>query len=309
MSPHSLHLRKKLEDSVSSYIQLATSPINGRLLKVYKWFISVLIFKLRLIPQTKKVVTFWGEDIKMIGVRPFSLYLSGYIGNDDLFITYYIIDILKEGNIFLDVGANIGFFTMLASKIVGSEGKVFAFEPTPYTYKYLKKNVNNKINVNTYRIAVHDKCGLQSLTDFGPYNNFYNSLGNKDRLVAQLTDLQKENHSNLLEVPTVTIDSFCFENNILPNLIKLDTEDTEDIILSASMNIIEKSKPDIIFEMFHLSVLDGRLQNIINVFSRLDYNCYQFCKDGFKLIEKDSDASPNYYNYLLSTRDPNNLPR
>jgi len=87
---------------------------------------------------------------------------------------------INEGDIVVDVGASIGYFTLLAAKLVGNKGKVFAFEPGPENFKILKKNVevnkydnvileqksvsdiNGKINLN-----FTDHIGFHS-TDFSP---------------------------------------------------------------------------------------------------------------------------------------------
>ena len=54
---------------------------------------------------------------------------------------------LKKGDVFVDVGAHIGYFTLLASKIVGPVGRVYAFEPNTNNFKLLQKNVKrNKLN-------------------------------------------------------------------------------------------------------------------------------------------------------------------
>lgn len=67
--------------------------------------------------------------------------------------------ILKKGNIFVDVGANFGYYSLLASRKVGKKGKVFAFEPDPYNFEVLKKNIelNNFKNVVCVNKAVVDK--------------------------------------------------------------------------------------------------------------------------------------------------------
>src|SRR3989344_2665787 len=66
---------------------------------------------------------------------------------------------LKKGDVFVDVGAHIGYFTLLASKIVGPVGRVYAFEPNTNNFKLLQKNVKrNKLNnVICINKAIADK--------------------------------------------------------------------------------------------------------------------------------------------------------
>ncbi len=63
---------------------------------------------------------------------------------------------LREGDTFVDVGAHMGYFTLLASKLVGPEGRVFAFEPNPKVFGYLERNValNGLANVIAQKKAV-----------------------------------------------------------------------------------------------------------------------------------------------------------
>ena len=74
-------------------------------------------------------------------------------------LTYFINSVLKPGDVFIDVGANIGYFTMLASKCVGASGKVYAVEASPSTYELLVANLklNEVKNVQAIHMAVADK--------------------------------------------------------------------------------------------------------------------------------------------------------
>jgi FkbM family methyltransferase len=297
-----------LDRAVINYANSPSKTLTKKLVwllhRTYKQFLIFLIFKLKTLPVKTKKKTFWGEEIIMIGIRPYSLYNAGYIGNDDLFVTQYIINNLKKDEVFIDVGANIGFFTLLASNLVGGSGKIYSFEPIPSTFEYLKTNVSDKNNIVVYQIGIHNKTGASEILDFGIYNNFYNSLGELNKLTTQLADLRENVEVSKYMVNTITLDEFCMQNNVVPNLIKLDTEDTEDLILSTSLETIKKSKPEVIFEMFALSVKEGRLEKILNQFIPLGYRCYQFQDGGIKELKVSTDFSSKYYNYLLTTKIP-----
>ena len=57
----------------------------------------------------------------------------------------YLKKTLKEGDIFIDIGANEGIFSILAGKLVGPEGKIYAIEPMPTNVSLLKRNILDKI--------------------------------------------------------------------------------------------------------------------------------------------------------------------
>lgn len=69
--------------------------------------------------------------------------------------------VIREGDIVVDVGAHIGYYTLLASRLVGDTGKVYAFEPEPRNYDLLLKNLelNNVKNVVAIKKAVSNKKG------------------------------------------------------------------------------------------------------------------------------------------------------
>ncbi len=72
---------------------------------------------------------------------------------------------IKEGDVVLDLGANIGYFTLIAAKCVGANGKVYAFEPDPTNFSFLKRSVeiNNYKNVVCEQKAVSNKNGVVKL--------------------------------------------------------------------------------------------------------------------------------------------------
>ena len=77
-------------------------------------------------------------------------------------ITAVIRKVLKEGDVFLDIGANIGYFTMLASSVVKGKGKVIAIEPNPQNLQLIYSSLlENKIsNVTVYPYAASDKVAI-----------------------------------------------------------------------------------------------------------------------------------------------------
>ncbi|CEG11098.1 Methyltransferase FkbM (fragment) [groundwater metagenome] len=72
---------------------------------------------------------------------------------------------IKEGDVVLDIGANIGYYTLIAAKLVGVNGKVYAFEPDPTNFSFLKKSVeiNNYKNVICEQKAVSNENGKVKL--------------------------------------------------------------------------------------------------------------------------------------------------
>ena len=99
------------------------------------------------------VKVFWGGKMQVILPETVSsaLYTCDYFEEE---LTKAIINLLKEGDVFIDIGAHIGYFTLLASHITGDKGKVIAFEPTQSTFEILIRNTTKNHNITCFNNAV-----------------------------------------------------------------------------------------------------------------------------------------------------------
>lgn len=129
----------------------------------------------------------------------------------------------------LDIGANIGFHTLLLADLVGPEGKVFAFEPDPENFSLLVKNLkkNDYFNVFPIQKAVTDKTGKIDL---------YLSEENKGD--HRVSDSEKGRKS--IEIETVTLDDFMAVDEHV-DFIKLDIQGSEHIAFKGMENTINKN--------------------------------------------------------------------
>lgn len=153
---------------------------------------------------------------------------------------------LKKDSIFLDVGANIGLFTLIASKTIGKEGKIYSFEPNPIIYKIFVENlkINNINNVLYFNKGLSDKEEKSYLII-------------PDDIKAQYGDAysyvssNKKNEKNF-NIELTTIDSFMEENNLKKlDIIKIDIEGGELICLKGAEKLLDSiNKPIIIFEAY-----------------------------------------------------------
>jgi len=155
-------------------------------------------------------------------------------------IEFTLLDIfLKKGDTFIDVGSNIGRYSLKASKLVKNTGNVFSFEPCKDIFFILCKliELGNYKNIITFNLLLSDKAGK---VHFKPIKTGSNKLlfVNTYTKSKIINSKNKNNYS-------VNLDSFDF-NNI--KLIKIDTEGNEYNILTGSQKTLKKSKPIIIIE-------------------------------------------------------------
>jgi FkbM family methyltransferase len=135
-------------------------------------------------------------------------------------------NLLSPGGVVVDVGANVGYFSMLARSIVGPNGKVFAFEPEPNNIKALRQNIylNKFENVYPYPIALNSRKGI---------TEFYTSVDDSRHSL-----IKSKYHNSTV---TVTMDKL---DNLGPfhiNLLKVDTGGSELEVLKGAENTIHVS--------------------------------------------------------------------
>ena len=111
----------------------------------------------------------------------------------------YLEKVLWPGNVFVDVGANFGVYTLAASKLVSAAGKVIAIEPTAQSFAILQQNIalNNSANVRAFQIALTQTKGKAWL--YHGWDPVGNSLGRDPLCADGGEEVQTESLDNLLE--------------------------------------------------------------------------------------------------------------
>lgn len=154
---------------------------------------------------------------------------------------------LKKDMVCLDVGGNIGYYTLFESNIVGENGKVIAIEPSPPNFQHLKKNleIQNTENVDAYNFAAGDKDGE---INFLVYEESNGSFTIPD---GETTDLPGE----LIKVQAKRLDTFLDElKQDHVDFVRMDVEGYESHIIGGMINTIKKSKPMFQIEV-HASIM------------------------------------------------------
>jgi FkbM family methyltransferase len=134
---------------------------------------------------------------------------------------------------FADVGANIGLFSAVASKIVGENGRVFAFEPEPDNFALLNYNLkaNGMTNVTTVQTAIGAHADTLKL------NLQANSIGTHSLLA-----LPDKTVTSQVEVPVITLDDYFTKQGVWPQLIKIDVEGYEPFVLEGAQKTLGEVK-------------------------------------------------------------------
>lgn len=147
--------------------------------------------------------------------------------------------VLTAGAVFVDVGANFGQYTLIASQIVGEAGEVHAFEPAPDTLAILVRNVKRcgRRNVVCNGTALLDTSGPACL--FLSDDSGLNSLGQTGR-VAQ---------DRRVDVATTTLSDYVDARHLTRlDLIKIDCEGAELPVLRGARSVLERWRPAVVLE-------------------------------------------------------------
>lgn len=175
--------------------------------------------------------------------------IKDQIGRDIFFhgvyepVTTAVIEhLLRPGDIFVDVGANIGFFTLLAAERVSQKGRVYAFEPS----SRIRKMLVQAIKINSYNnIEVDSRACTQRSGVFSLKANDISQLGG-----TKVTKITRINDENLIN--GVSVDEFVAEKEINRiDLLKMDIEGGEEEALKGMLQTLERGIIDKLIIEFH----------------------------------------------------------
>jgi FkbM family methyltransferase len=159
-----------------------------------------------------------------------------------------VTTLLSPGMVFLDIGAHVGQYTILASGRVTEEGQVHSFEPTPHTFQLLSGNVGmNKLrNVRLNSIALSQTGGAQTLYLSDAMHDGFNSLRPPYQCDSGRT----------CEVTCMTLDHYLKMNRVpRVDLIKMDVEGAECEVLNGAGALLGGENPPLILLEFNPGAL------------------------------------------------------
>lgn len=152
-------------------------------------------------------------------------------------LTRKVLENVKPGQTFIDVGAHIGYFSLLASKLVGETGQVHSFEPSKEIFKVLKENKTENMSISQFAVFSETKQRLHH--DFGLRFSAYNTI--RASWVARKPE-------DRYLVYAVSLDDYVATNELKPDFIKIDAEGSEFDILQGATKMIDKFHPMITTE-------------------------------------------------------------
>jgi FkbM family methyltransferase len=185
-----------------------------------------------------------------------------------------MLKLLRPGDVFIDVGAHFGYFTLLGAWLTQDVGQVHSFEPTPSTFQMLVKNTRDYKVVRLNQLAAWSKCATLTINDFGLSLSAFNSaysprFQNAGSNAAESTPVRVE---------AVALDDYCDEQDIMPRFVKIDAESAEHEIVRGMNDLLTKSRPSISVEVGDFN-LTGVSRSVELLQSVMDYGYLPFSLD------------------------------
>ncbi len=209
---------------------------------------------------------FWMPMANELGGFSFRCDLGDSIAREVCFTGRYepqetalIQHLLGAEMTFIDIGANWGYYTLLATHIVGPNGRVICLEPDPRQYRNLRDNLarNRLGHVTALQLAAADKPGSLSLAGYSEENGNYGL----SRLVTEPSA-----GSAMFEVETGTIDNVLDEHDVEQvDLLKMDIEGAEDLALQGMIEGLSTHKYRRILLELHPALLAERGRTTVEI--------------------------------------------
>ncbi len=232
-----------------------------------------------------EMLVFANEDVGR------QIWLFGSYEPDE---TAFFRDFIKPDDVCMDVGGNVGFFSVLMGQSASS-GKVHVFEPIPLNASLVRANcdLNSLTNVAVNNVAVGASEGTVQFSV--SVDSAYSSMHATGRLAQE----------RVIDVPVITLDSYVSGSGIpRVDIMKVDVEGAEDLVVSGAVRLL--SNPAARPRMVLLELFDGNLQpfatsvgSVIRRMESLGYAAHVLADGGGSLIPYNPDMANLRYNIIF----------
>lgn len=195
--------------------------------------------------SSKPVCTLIQDDLRLwVDLADRFVSLGCLLGDYEPSETRFILSRLAPGDVFLDIGANVGWFSILAADRVGTSGRVHAFEPRAETARLLTRSIadngfSDRVTLHVTALGAADGesrlLGSEASTNLGGFRLARDADEAFPRMTSEVVSL-------------TALDSLPIEAPV--RLIKLDVEGAEPQVLEGARNLIARDRPVILSEVF-----------------------------------------------------------
>jgi len=207
----------------------------------------------------------------------------GFIGRIPYFEKKYAdLNALRShihlGDHCIDVGANIGVYTVKMAQSVGAGGHVYAFEPMDLCYRVCKESIPNALwsNITLEKCIISDQEGVLPIAlpiEQGVW------LPGFSHVVSN----NSEQHTHVENVKSISLDSYFEKRQVRISAIKIDVEGYEDHVIRSGIGLIQRDKPTILCEIHNTP----NLLNTFKLIEEMGYRAYHVVNKQLQLLDKN----------------------
>ena len=195
--------------------------------------------------------------------------------------------IMPVGGVFLDVGANIGIYTLAMARAAGPSGSVHSFEPNPTSFERLSHHVlqNGLANVRLNQVAIGLAEGRAKLNAPTKENSGAASLLN--------TNMPERFEARSVEVQVTSLDAYCMRHTFdRVDVIKIDCQGYELQVLEGASNVLQTFRPRLLIEydVDWLIAAGASGTQLCSLLKRARYECFQ--RHRGRLVQFTADNTP-----------------
>lgn len=197
-----------------------------------------------------------------------------------------LIEVSKDKKVIFDIGGHIGLCALPMSTNISQESVIYSFEPSNRNRYYLQKHIELNDISNIYVID-------SLLGDTNKENVEFFELNDVSG-TPSIVNI-KEGFQKVLK-KQVTLDSFCEDNRLIPDLLKIDVEGAEFFVLNGGTKIIKMYKPDIVLSLHpkHLNKLGLDMNYLFEFCDKYKYEIFN-CSDMKRVIKGNDLLFDEYY--------------
>lgn len=269
--------KEELANDLKKVQKIASlSKIKRLLHNPFKYGYAIAYREL-IYPKKKKekiveTTLFYGDKMKVALPASTDIYLTGGKSHSsEIRLALFLILNLKQGNHFLDIGAHYGYFTLVASKLVGDNGSIYSFEPSDKSFNILSQNASRLKTTSIFKKAISDTTEKIIFYEFANLQSEYNSSDIKQ---FENEEWYQNTPPLKIEVEATTIDKLTQQTKFTPNIIKIDVEGAEYNVIKGGMNYLTSNSPKIVMEYLEPKRNNESHKKALNLLREIGYTSY-----------------------------------
>jgi FkbM family methyltransferase len=221
---------------------------------------------------------FWGSNITVLLPSSSDIFLNGGKTHfSEIKLCKFLILHTSNADSFLDIGAHIGYFSLLMQRLLPTTNSINCIEPSKKTFAMLHANCNSFKNMQLHHCLLGNKIEQVQFYEF-PELYAENNTANISQF--ENTTWINKNKPSVSDINMNTADELLAKYNILPTIIKIDVEGSEHIVIQGMQQLIASHAPIIIMEFFHESKNNASHCQAENILLSYGYKNFSINDDG-----------------------------